>query len=155
MKNNPIKEGKSPEYNKKAIRMIGILIVLGIITGLLLSFVFINEANQRIEDFENRMKYTYNVLNDYLIYPRNIYHLQQVKMNDINNNPVMCLVIVIKQSFSPVEVKGSNIHDKIPIRVGPGLEWKNKDIIFYQKRNVLKDNYNFLLDFLSFLRDKD
>jgi hypothetical protein len=54
MKENPIKEEKSPEYNKKAIRMIGFLIVLGIITGLLLSFVFINEANQRIEDFENR-----------------------------------------------------------------------------------------------------
>ena len=54
MKQIPINEGKIHEYNKKAIRMIIILIVIGVITGLLLSFVFTNEANQRIEDIENR-----------------------------------------------------------------------------------------------------
>ena len=47
-------QGKSPEFNKKAIRMIVILFILGIITGMILSFVFINEANQRIQDIENR-----------------------------------------------------------------------------------------------------
>jgi hypothetical protein len=49
MKQIPIKEDKIPEYNKKAIRMIILLVVLGIITGLMLSYFFINEANQRIE----------------------------------------------------------------------------------------------------------
>ncbi len=49
----PKNQGKTPEFNKKAIRMILILIVFGIITGLILSFVFINEANQRIENIEN------------------------------------------------------------------------------------------------------
>jgi hypothetical protein len=56
MKQIPINEGKIPEYNKKAIRMIVILIVLGIITGILLTLVFMNEANQRIQDIENRDK---------------------------------------------------------------------------------------------------
>ena len=54
MKQIPINEGKIPKYNKKAIRIIEILIVLGVITGLLLSLVFMNEANQRIEDIANR-----------------------------------------------------------------------------------------------------
>ena len=49
----PKNKGDTSQFNKKAIRMIVILFVLGIITGLLLSFVFINEANQRIEDIEN------------------------------------------------------------------------------------------------------
>jgi uncharacterized membrane protein SpoIIM required for sporulation len=56
MKQIPKNEGNIPEFNKKAIRMIVILFILGIITGLLFSYVFINEANQRIENYENRDK---------------------------------------------------------------------------------------------------
>ena len=55
MKQIPLND-KNPEYNKKAIRIIVILIVLGIITGSLLSLVFINEANERIENMEERHK---------------------------------------------------------------------------------------------------
>jgi len=54
MKQIPIKEEKIPEYNKKAIRLIAILIIFGVLTGLILSFLFVNEANQRIEDIEDR-----------------------------------------------------------------------------------------------------
>ena len=54
MKQIPIKEDKIPVYNKKAIRMIILLVVLGIITGILLSYFFISEANQRIETMGNR-----------------------------------------------------------------------------------------------------
>lgn len=53
MKQIPIKEDKIPVYNKKAIRMIILLVVLGIITGILLSYFFISEANQRIETMSN------------------------------------------------------------------------------------------------------
>lgn len=56
MKQIPIKENNIPIYNKKAIRIIVVLVVLGIITGLLLSLVFMNQANQRIEDIESRDK---------------------------------------------------------------------------------------------------
>lgn len=54
MKQIPKNEGELPEFNKKAIRMIVILIILGVITGLILSFAFMNEANQRIQDIEDR-----------------------------------------------------------------------------------------------------
>ena len=50
MKQIPINEDNNPTFNKKAINIIILLIILGIITGLILSFVFVNEANQIIED---------------------------------------------------------------------------------------------------------
>jgi len=56
MKQIPIKENNIPAYNKKAIRLIVILIVLGIITGSLLSLVFMNEANQKIENSDFSLK---------------------------------------------------------------------------------------------------
>jgi hypothetical protein len=54
MKQIPINEEKMPKYNKKAIKIIIILIVCGIITGLVLSYIFVDEANQRIEDMGDR-----------------------------------------------------------------------------------------------------
>jgi hypothetical protein len=48
----PINEEKVPIYNKKALKIILILIILGIVIGLLLSTFFVNEANQRIEIME-------------------------------------------------------------------------------------------------------
>jgi len=50
MKQIPINEDEIPTYNKKAIKIIMLMFILGIITGLLLSFVFINEANHIIEE---------------------------------------------------------------------------------------------------------
>ncbi len=50
----PINEEKNIIYNKKAIKIILLLVVFGIITGLVLSAIFVNEANQRIEDMEDR-----------------------------------------------------------------------------------------------------
>ena len=53
MKQIPINENKTPAYNKKAIRMIAILIILGILSGLILSYIFVNEANERIANKED------------------------------------------------------------------------------------------------------
>lgn len=50
MKQIPINKDKTLMYNKKAINIILLLIILGIVTGLILSFVFISEANQIIEE---------------------------------------------------------------------------------------------------------
>jgi len=50
----PIDEEKNLIYNKKAIKIILLLIICGIITGLVLSYIFIIEANQRIENIEER-----------------------------------------------------------------------------------------------------
>ncbi|MFH1101049.1 MAG: hypothetical protein V1726_03325 [Methanobacteriota archaeon] len=49
MKHIPINEEKNPTYNKKAIKLIISLVICGIITGLILSSYFVNEANERIE----------------------------------------------------------------------------------------------------------
>lgn len=51
MEQIPINEGKNLIYNKKAIKMILFLIACGIFTGLILSYVFFDEANKRIENF--------------------------------------------------------------------------------------------------------
>jgi len=46
----PIKEEKIPIYNKKSIRLIVVLIIGGIVLGLILSSVFITEANNKIQE---------------------------------------------------------------------------------------------------------
>ena len=56
MKQIPINEDKIPTYNKKAIKLIVILFVCGIISGLILSNYFINEANERIKNFDEETK---------------------------------------------------------------------------------------------------
>lgn len=56
MKQLPINEGKIPGYNKKAIKLILILIICGIIAGILLSSIFVSEANYRIEHPEEFFK---------------------------------------------------------------------------------------------------
>jgi len=50
----PINEEKILIYNKKAIKIILLLVVFGVITGLILSGIFVNEANERIENMEER-----------------------------------------------------------------------------------------------------
>jgi hypothetical protein len=48
----PINEKEIPIYNKKTLKIILVLMVCGIVTGLLLSGLFIYEANQRIQNME-------------------------------------------------------------------------------------------------------
>ncbi len=50
----PINEEKNMIYNKKAIKIILLLVIFGVITGLVLSYVFVDEANQRIENIDDR-----------------------------------------------------------------------------------------------------
>jgi len=52
MNHIPINEEKNVIYNKKAIKIILFLTVCGVITGIALSYIFIIETNQRIENFE-------------------------------------------------------------------------------------------------------
>jgi hypothetical protein len=51
MNENPIKEEKIPTYNKKAIHLVITLIIGGIVLGLILSNIFVTEANDRIQHF--------------------------------------------------------------------------------------------------------
>jgi hypothetical protein len=56
MKQIPINEDKLSTYNKNAVKIILLSIVCGIITGLILSVVFVNEANYRIEHFNEEFR---------------------------------------------------------------------------------------------------
>jgi len=51
----PIKEEKIPTYNKKAIRLIVVLITGGVVLGLTLSSIFITEANDLIQQYANEI----------------------------------------------------------------------------------------------------
>ena len=51
MNETPIKEEKIPIYNKKAIRLLIALVIGGIVLGLILSNIFVTEANDRIQHF--------------------------------------------------------------------------------------------------------
>ena len=44
-----IKDNDIPNYNKRSILLITLLVILGVITGIILSSLFVSETNQRIE----------------------------------------------------------------------------------------------------------
>ena len=49
----PKQEEKIPTYNKKAIGLLIILLIGGIVLGLILSNIFISETNERIQHFND------------------------------------------------------------------------------------------------------
>lgn len=51
----PMKEENISKYNKKAIRLIVLLVIGGIALGLLLSSFFITEANNKIQEFADAL----------------------------------------------------------------------------------------------------
>ena len=57
----PIKEEKISTYNKKAIRLIVVLIIGGTALGLILSSIFVTEANERIHDFVDDIVHEFGV----------------------------------------------------------------------------------------------
>ena len=53
MNEAPITEEKFPTYNKKALGLLLILIIGGVVLGLILSNIFITETNDRIQHFND------------------------------------------------------------------------------------------------------
>jgi hypothetical protein len=53
IKEVPIKEEKISRYNKKSLGLIGLLFIGGIVLGLILSNIFITEANEQIQHFSD------------------------------------------------------------------------------------------------------
>jgi len=74
MKQIPIKDDSIPAFNKKSVGIIVVLIVAGIITGLVLSAVFVNEANQRIQHFNDEYGQGF---------PGFTYHLENLSTSEI------------------------------------------------------------------------
>jgi small-conductance mechanosensitive channel len=55
----PIKEEKITTYNKKALLLISVLIIGGTVLGLILSTIFVTEANTRIQEFADELTYLF------------------------------------------------------------------------------------------------
>jgi hypothetical protein len=51
----PTKEEKIPSYNKKAIRLIIVLVTGGVVLGLVLSSIFITETNTKIQQYAEQI----------------------------------------------------------------------------------------------------
>lgn len=54
--NEKIKDDEHSNINKKSITIITILIILGLITGLVLSAIFVEEANQKVSKYNKKMQ---------------------------------------------------------------------------------------------------
>lgn len=90
MKEVLYKNKKIPAFNKKAIKLILFLVICGIITGLILSYYFINEANERIKRFDEEAR------------PPNyqdfIFEVEQLSLSDIII-PTLGVIIVCISAF--------------------------------------------------------
>ena len=60
MKQIPVDENNISKYNKKAIKFIIILVICGIVAGIALSSLFVYEANERIKNFDEDLRYMRN-----------------------------------------------------------------------------------------------
>jgi len=55
----PIKEEKIPTYNKKSLALISVLLLGGIVLGLILSSIFVAEANNKIQETADELAYLF------------------------------------------------------------------------------------------------
>ena len=89
MEQIPIAEEKNPIYNKKAVKIILFLTICGLVTGILLSYVFVNEANQRIENFLENEPFP----------PSGDFNLQPLSIEDIILPSIGVIIVCICAYF--------------------------------------------------------
>jgi hypothetical protein len=87
MKQIPVKDEPISTFNKKAVGIIVVLIVAGIITGLILSTVFVNEANQRIQHFNDDYRQG--------LPPGFTYHLQNLTTSETTFPTIGVIIVCI------------------------------------------------------------
>lgn len=107
-----------------------------------------------IQDLENKLKFTKEVLRRHINYDTDFVHFQQVLMKDDDGNDKICLIIAIAQTKGVISVKDELGKFSYPIRLETGSDRSDYDKIKYSKTNVLHDNYNFILNLDSFLHDR-
>ena len=89
MEQIPINEEKNIIYNRKAIKIILFLIACGVITGIALSYIFIIEANQRIENIDKGMPFP----------PYSDYNFQSLAISDIILPSIGVIIVCISAYF--------------------------------------------------------
>lgn len=106
-------------------------------------------------DIENNMKYTRNVISQYIPYEKDFVHLQQVNVPSVNGVSTLCLVIVIQQTIDGLSVKGLDGKSySYPVREETGLVWKEQNTVGNKKIGTKSDNYNFLSVLQQFVNEE-
>ncbi|MCP8309008.1 MAG: ATP-binding protein [archaeon] len=106
-----------------------------------------------VQDLENRLKSTKSVLKRYVNYVGDYVHFQEIPMKNEEGQDKSCLIIAVAQTRNVVAVRDHCGRFTYPIRLETGLERADYDKIKNLKRNVLHDNYDYILDLKQFLND--
>ena len=105
-------------------------------------------------ELENRLKFASDVLAKHLDYPRDIFRLRQIVVQDKDGADKVCLVVVVAQACEPVGVNDGAGRYTYPVRRETGLTRVSRDEIFGPKRHMKSDNYDFLRELYQFVHKK-
>lgn len=110
-----------------------------------------------LKSIENQMKYTREAILKYIKTDHDFFLLNQVNVPDNQGSSKLCLVILIDQTYTPIEVK--NLDGKsysCPIRSETGLSWSNfGELLLHRGRHVKSKNRNFLTKLNQFRYEAD
>jgi len=107
-----------------------------------------------IDDLENKLKTVKSVIKQHVNCGNDFLHFQQTRMKDDGDNEKTCLIIAIAQTKGMVSVKDKSGKFSYPVRYETGLERINPENLEVVKRNVPKDNYNFISNLYDFLHSE-
>lgn len=108
-------------------------------------------VGDNLSELESRMKYSRDVITNYVTYPKDIVHMQIVPVEDGNGGIKNCLVIAIKQTCEVVAVCNGDGKYTYPLRQETGLARVDQKMIQDQKGTIVADNYDFLEIFKQML----
>jgi hypothetical protein len=103
-----------------------------------------------IEDAENRLKYTNDVILEHLKHDSDFTYLTTVIMEEEPKERI-CLIIAVAQTKDVISIEGQSL---CPVRVQTGISRKPCEDIGRSKVHVSNKNYNFIVDLDNFLRDR-
>lgn len=105
-------------------------------------------------EIENNMKYTRQVIGDYIENNLDFVHFQQVNVSDKNGVIQLCLVIAIQQTYEVLSVKGLDGKSfSYPFREEAGVVFKDSSTIRIHKTGVKSSNFDFLRVLLQFVNE--
>jgi hypothetical protein len=106
-----------------------------------------------VQDLENMLKFTKDVLQRYINYGVDFAHFQQVPMKDELGRDVIILVIAVAQTKGVVSVKDQQGKFSYPVRSETGI-YRTDQHTTEAKKKEMRDNYSFMSDFQTFLYDR-
>jgi hypothetical protein len=96
-----------------------------------------------VKNPEERIKYLAEVIRKFCIYPRQFTTLHLVSMRS-QSGTALCIVVAVAQTKRAVPVVDSRGKYSYPVRSQTGITRVDRESIELSKKEVLKDNYNFI-----------